>query len=63
MDKIVIGKYNINFIDNSYVNAELDEKSNVFNQYINVILQKKTVEYTIENKQDKTKRKFTFFCK
>ena len=45
------------------LNAELDEKSNVFNQYINVILQKKTVEYTIENKQDKTKRKFTFFCK
>ena len=63
MDKIVIGKYNINFIDNNYVNAELDEKGNMFNQYINVIIHKKTVEYTIENKQDKTKRKFNFFCK
>ena len=67
MDKVMTAKFIINFIDNDYVTGELDEKSDnflsVFRQSINVFLQKKTVSYTIENKQDKTKRTFNFYCK
>jgi hypothetical protein len=63
MDKLNTGRFNINFIDNDYVTGELDEKSNVFRQSINVFLQKKSVSYTMENKQDKTKRTFNFYCK
>jgi hypothetical protein len=63
MDKINTGRFNINFIDNDYVTGELDEKSNVFRQSINVFFQKKTVSYTMENIQDKTKRTFNFYCK
>jgi hypothetical protein len=67
MDKVMTAKFIINFIDNDYVTGELDEKdknfSNVFRQSINVFLQKKTVSYTMENKQDKTKRTINFYCK
>jgi hypothetical protein len=63
MDKLNTGRFNINFIDNDYVTGELDEKSNVFRQSINIFLQKKTVSYTMEKKQDKTKRTFNFYCK
>ncbi len=63
MDKLNTIKFNINFIDNDYVTGELDEKSNVFKQSINIFLKKKTVSYTMENALDKTKQSFTFFCK
>ena len=67
MDKVNTGKFNINFIDNDYITGELEEKSenfmNVFRQSINIFLKKKNVSYTIENKQDKTKKTFTYFCK
>jgi len=63
MDKVNTGRFNINFIDTNYVTAELDEKNNIFRQFINVILQKKIVSYTIENKQDKTKKTINYYCK
>ena len=67
MDKLNTIKFDINFIGNDYVTGELNEKSqnfmSVFRQSINVFLQKKSVSYTMENKQDKTKRTFNFYCK
>ena len=63
MDKVNTGRFNINFIDTNYVTGELDEKNNTFRQSITVILQKKIVGYTIENKQDKTKKTIDYYCK
>jgi hypothetical protein len=63
MDKVNTGRFNINFIDNNYVTAELDEKNILLKQSINIILQKKNISYTIENKQDKTKKIINYFCK
>jgi len=67
IEKVNTGRFNINFIDSDYVVGELDEKSenfvSVFRQSINVFLQKKTVSYSMENKQDKTKRTYTYTCK
>ena len=63
MDKVNTGRFNINFIDTNYVTGELDEKNNTFKQSINIILQKKTISYTIENKQDKTKKIINYYCK
>jgi hypothetical protein len=63
MDKVNTGRFNINFIDTNYVTGELDEKNNTFKQSINIILQNKTISYTIENKQDKTKKIINYFCK
>ena len=63
MDKINTGRFNINFIDTNYVTGELDEKNILLKQSINIILQKKTINYTIENKQDKTKKIINYYCK
>ena len=63
IDKVNTGRFNINFIDTNYVTGELDEKNILLKQSINIILQKKTISYTIENKQDKTKKIINYFCK
>jgi hypothetical protein len=63
MDKVNTGRFNINFIDTNYLTGELDEKNDTLKQSIAIILQKKNVSYTIEKKQDKTKRTINYYCK
>jgi len=59
-DKLNISSYKIDYIDNDYVTAEWVYDS--FRTSINVFLQKKTVSYTIEDKESKLKTTSNIYC-